>query len=546
MTLTVVDRFARILATLGVRRAYGLPGEDHMPMLQALEDAGVRYYTASNESSAVIMAATDSAVSGDIGIAIVSMATGVSNAMNGLLHASMEGLPVLLLSGRWPAARESLVVRQGYDPEQMARTCTKWTTTIRTAADPAAMLCKAVEIATSERPGPVYVELPDEIAGAECDATDDAMVDEFARRLRRPRAERSEVLLAPSDIEALAARLSAASRPAVVMGGRADAVDRKVITRFAETFRAPVFTTPAQKGVVDPSSPWFAGAFLNGNPEKELLDRCDLILALAPEAFDYLNRAWPKPEATVAVSSTPLHEWLFPYGTRLVASPEGVLRQLLERATPGAAQWEEREVAGYRSTVSAMLLGTPGTHMSVVEAVNAALQSSPPDTCVVADAGFSKPVVTMLSETAQPRHFLASNALSTMGFGIPAALAASLAGQSPVLGFMGDGSLLMRATELVVARGIPHPPVFVAVMDRSLSQIEIKQERRGLAEVGVELPDLSCARIGAAFGVRGVDVEDVDSLELAVKEAFAGSECVLIGAHVDGADSRRLFDVLRG
>lgn len=546
MSLTVADRFSQILVSFGVRRAYGLPGEDHMPLLAAFETAGISYHTACNESSAVIMAATDSAVSGVPGVAVVSMATGVSNGVNGLLHAYMEGLPVLLLSGRWPAARESLVVRQGFDPEQLARPCTKWTTVLRTAGDPAALLCKAVDIATSPRPGPVYVELPDEIATAECASVDDALVDELRSRLEAGASANGLTVLARAQSAALAEQLTAARRPTVVIGGRAKAVRRETLTRFAETFRVPVFTSPAQKGVLSESCEWFAGAFLNGNPEKEFLEQSDLILALDPEAFDYLNRAWPRPKDTVAISSTPLNEWLFDYGKRLVAGPESVLLEMLEQASAGASEWTAQEVSRYRSEVRKMLLGKPGERMSVVEAVDAALRASPTDACVLADGGFSKPLVTMLSNTTEPRHFLASNALSTMGFGIPAALAASLAGDSPVLAFMGDGSLLMRATELVVSRHIPRPPIFVAIMDESLSQIEIKQERGQLAKVGVALPRLSCERIGAAFGIQGVDVHDVESLKAAVADAFTGSQCVLIGAHVDGADSRRLFGLLRG
>ena len=87
MTINVVNRFAELLKSYGIDRAYGLPGEDHMPMLAALEAAGITYITASNESSAVIMASTDALISGKPGVAIVSMATGVSNAVNGVVHA---------------------------------------------------------------------------------------------------------------------------------------------------------------------------------------------------------------------------------------------------------------------------------------------------------------------------------------------------------------------------------------------------------------------------------------------------------------------------
>ena len=139
-------------------------------MLAALEAAGITYITASNESSAVIMASTDALISGKPGVAIVSMATGVSNAVNGVVHAYMEGAPVLLVSGRWTAARESIVVRQGFDPERLVNPCTKWTVTMRTNDDPAQILVKAIDIATSDRPGPVYIELPDEIGELEVKA----------------------------------------------------------------------------------------------------------------------------------------------------------------------------------------------------------------------------------------------------------------------------------------------------------------------------------------------------------------------------------------
>jgi acetolactate synthase-1/2/3 large subunit len=184
--------------------------------------------------------------------------------------------------------------------------------------------------------------------------------------------------------------------------------------------------------------------------------------------------------------------------------------------------------------------------MSVVEAVYASLQGAPENVRITADAGFSKPLITILSNSYAPRHFLASNALSTMGYGIPASVGAGMADEAPILGFMGDGSMLMRATELVVTRYMKNKPVSVVIMDKALSQIEIKQERRGLDEVGIDLPQLSCERIGKAFDCDGIDVHDTESLTKAVLDAFASKRATLIGAHVDGADSRRLFEIMRG
>jgi acetolactate synthase-1/2/3 large subunit len=165
---------------------------------------------------------------------------------------------------------------------------------------------------------------------------------------------------------------------------------------------------------------------------------------------------------------------------------------------------------------------------------------------VTADAGFSKPLIVMLADLTEPDRFYASNALSTMGYSIPAAVALRRATGQPVLSFMGDGSLLMRATELMVSAGDGIPAVFVAMMDRSLTQIEVKQERRSLAEVGVALPPVMCAKLADAFDIDGVDVSTADDLRAAIAKGLQGDRPMLIGAHVDPEPSRVLFDLLRG
>src|SRR5262249_16781526 len=124
--------------------------------------------------------------------------------------------------------------------------------------------------------------------------------------------------------------------------------------------------------------------------------------------------------------------------------------------------------------------------------------------------------------------------------------AARRAGATPVLSFMGDGSLLMRATELMVSAHDGSPAVFVAIMDRALTQIEVKQERRNLAEVGVALPPLLCAKLADAFGIDGGAVDNADDLRVAIAKGLQGDRPMLVGAHVDPAPSRVLFDLLRG
>jgi acetolactate synthase I/II/III large subunit len=540
------------LSQLGITRAYGLPGEDHMTLLDAFEKAGIEYCAAFNETSAVIMAATDAQLTGRPGVAVLSLAPGVSNGMNGILHAHLEGLPVLVISGQHAAAKLPFVVRQGFDTEQMVRPATKWTTRVPPGLDPAPLVCKAADLALADRCGPVYIELPDEVATAPTpDGDGDRAVALLASELdAAAQGGRPTLLPAPPQLDELTAQLQGAEQPVVVIGGRGRTLSSETLAHFADTCRVPVFTTTGQKGALDSRSPWFAGTLLNGNLEAGLLGRADLIIALDFEAYDVYNRPWAYSCPTVSVSRGPLLEWFQPFTQRLQGDPELCLQELAMRVgAAGCSRFTTDDVAGYRRDLRAALLGDPGDEagMSVATAVDTVLEQCDPETIVLADAGFSKPLVALLSDTARRHHFLASNALSTMGFAIPAGIAAARATGRRTLAFMGDGSLLMRATELSVATTAPVPPVFVAIVDRSLSQIEIKQARRNLATVGVGLPDISCRKLGEAFGIRGADARTPEEVRAALATAWDTDDVpLLLGIHVDPTTSHRTFDLLRG
>jgi thiamine pyrophosphate-dependent acetolactate synthase large subunit-like protein len=134
-----------------------------------------------------------------------------------------------------------------------------------------------------------------------------------------------------------------------------------------------------------------------------------------------------------------------------------------------------------------------------------------------------------------------------MGYALPAANALALAyPHQKVVAFMGDGSLLMRIGELTVAVEQAIAPVYVAWMDGSLSQIETKQVRQGLAPVGARVPNVACARIAEAVGARGRDVHSLAEFCAAVEEALEAELPTLIGAYVDQSCRAEWFELMRG
>nr|WP_170949186.1 thiamine pyrophosphate-binding protein [Rhodococcus sp. 06-621-2] len=545
--MLIAHQFATALAAQGILRVYGLPGEDHMALLDAFEEAGIEYCASFNESSAVIMAATEAHLTGRPGVVMLSLSAGISNGYNGLMNSHLEQAPVILVSGQHRSDELPFVVRQGFDLEQMVAPCTKWRARATVAMDIPGLVAKAIEQALTGTPGPVYIELPDNVATTDADV-DEARLREVSRLVdSRFGAAHSTMDPTPDTVQAIRDRLAAAQRPVLVIGGRRTRVSPDVVATFAEAFRVPVMTSSRQKGLLDSTNDYYAGTFLNGRLERDLLDRSDLVLMVDPEAFDFYNKPWCFDADAVALIDNRFTDWSHPYVDRFVVCANRTLARLVETASQSStkSEWTADDVKAYRVGLRSALLDV-GNGFSVSHAVDGALSAWPTDGYLVADAGFTKPIVAMLSEPAAPNHYFASHALSTMGYAIPAALAIKHSGHSPVLAFMGDGSFLMRATETMVNFGGNGPLVYVVVIDRSLGQIEVKQRRRKLARVGISLPEVSCERFATAFGIRGVDVRSRSEMVAAVKDGMNSNTPTLIGAHIDPGPTRELYELLRG
>jgi acetolactate synthase-1/2/3 large subunit len=206
------------------------------------------------------------------------------------------------------------------------------------------------------------------------------------------------------------------------------------------------------------------------------------------------------------------------------------------------------DVSAYRASLTRVFDLDDAGAFTIPSALRLARSRLPPETRIAADAGFGKPLASYLWSAREPGHYFTAHGLSTMGYALPAANALSLAYPGePVLAFMGDGSLLMRASEISVAAEQDTAPVYVAWMDGALAQIETKQLRQSLRPVGARLPAVSCARIAEAFGGTGIDVDSLEDFGRALTDTLhGGSQPTLIGAHVDQSHRAEWYELLRG
>ena len=311
--------------------------------------------------------------------------------------------------------------------------------------------------------------------------------------------------------------------------------------------KAPAFTSPSAKGLIPPAEPWFAGTFMNGNVEAAILAECDLVLAIGLDANDFFNSPWSYQATVIALEpevANPQH--FLPAKAQIVGDVSAIVEDMLAAAFEPNSQWQPSDVSDYLATFD-QLFRTGDDRLTIPTALAEARAALPADAIVAADAGFGKPILSYLWPLARPNSFFASHGLSTMGYAIPAANALKLAyPERPVVAFMGDGSLLQRAGEIGVAAEQGIAPIYVAWVDASLSQIEIKQRRQQLRPVGVSFSMPCCAKIAEAFGGAGWDVETRADFRDALCEALGRREPCLIGAKIDQTAKDEWFDLIRG
>jgi acetolactate synthase-1/2/3 large subunit len=541
MPTTVAAAFASVLQAAGVQHVYGLPGEDHLRLLDVFAATGLTYVGAREESAAVLMAASEAQATGLPGVALVTLAPGITNAINGLAHAWLDRVPLLLVTGQHHPDRAPLIVRQGLDTHRLVESLTKWTATASPRIHQ--MLARALDTALAPPAGPVLLELRDDIASAApLDKPADWPVLQAGTRTTKPIA-RLEAEALPAGATALLAR---ANYPAIILGGNCptDPRTRAALEQASRTLAAPVFATPSAMGMPAPSAEWFAGTFMNGNLEAGLLATCDLLLTVGLDAKDFFNAPWRYSAPVLAINEQPETQRFAPTTCQLLGDTASIVEAV---ACHGSASvWSVPEVAAYRGSV-ASAFRLDESAFTIPAALRLARSQVPPNTRVAVDAGFGKPLASYLWSTPEPNHYFTAHGLSTMGYALPAANALCLTYPGePVLAFMGDGSLLMRASEISVAAEHNVAPIYVAWMDGALAQIETKQLRQSLRPVGARLPQVSCAKIADAFGAVGVDVDCLDDFDKALTDALSSHCPTLIGAHVDQSCRAEWYELLRG
>jgi acetolactate synthase-1/2/3 large subunit len=541
---TIAEQILAALKDAGVDRMFGIPGGGATAeLVSASKAAGIEFVLTQHETSAVIAAGVYGQRTGTVGVAVSAIGPGVANFANGLAHAMLDRLPVLAIADRYRGGVHEVALRQQFDHLAMMRPVTKAQLTLHEDTWDIG-LRRAYRMALAERPGPVFIDFPNNVAGkANRPAT--------PLRLRAPSVEPRVPAAALAEAAGV---VGAARRPLILAGLSALSLPPGTLARFASTLRAPVLTSAKGKGAIAADDPWSAGVFMGGKLEQALIEQCDYIVFAGFDPVELLPKPWKVPVPALWLDRVPNVEQAAAVDAELTGDLGDMLAGLsgvLAAAGASASTWSPEDCSRFRQSVRTQL-DVPVQGLSPNDVVLAAREAAPRDTVLVTDVGANKLLSVELWDTYGPHDFLMSNGLATMGFCLPAAQAVKLAEpHRPVLCLCGDAGFLMRLPELVTgqligAGELRRPIVYVIFADNEHSLITVKQGKLGKSVHGLDFPSPGYGDLARAFGLACAEVDNLADYRKALAEAFARTDrSTLVAARIDASAYAKQFDIIR-
>jgi acetolactate synthase-1/2/3 large subunit len=541
---THADIVAATLAEAGVEYIFGVPGSlSSVELIEAATRRGIRYVLTSNESSAAVMAGVYGALRGRPGVLSTGVGPGAAAALHGVAHAWLERAPVLILTDRYGEAEYKGLPRQRLDQPALYAPITKASYTL-TAAGAADTMRRALALTLAGRPGPVHIDLPYDLMLAEASQVPSAL-SLSKGEATTARAEHSwfdrlttgGTEASPHSIEAAAAAIEAAQRPAVIVGlqvpRRGEAAEA-AFAAFAEKLGVPVFASLGAKGTLPEQHALSAGVFRGVPSEKALLHQADLLLLVGFDPVEvFAPGIWLYGAPIVNIDDVPCSpEAMYRPKVEVVGDIAQALRALSARVTPHAG-WNRDAIDAYRQARDEGLRRR-GEGLLPGAVIRIARERLPDEGILTVDAGQHKVVTSDLWQARRARGFFSSSGLGSMAVAIPAALAAKLVEpRMPVLCFTGDGGFLMRAGDLETAVRENLPVVIVVFNDRTLNLIKLKQDERGFQRLGTSFAEVDFAALARGFGFEAATVQTEAELDAALAQALTSGRPWLIDALIN-------------
>jgi acetolactate synthase-1/2/3 large subunit len=532
---TTVEVLADAFKAAGTPFIVGHPGGESVELMEAARQRDMRFILMKQEVAGAMLAATWGDLTGAPGVCLSTRGPGVANMVNGVAHAALDRAPLIAITDRYSTPEHETGLRQRIDHLAVMAPLVKWGTTVD-ARVVRTQVARAMRTSTALAPGPVQFDMPQSETKKEAGT----LTMEPPLVVDRSFADPDR-----AGLKRLIAKIDGARKPIILagMGVLWDRASDKLVA-LAERLGAPVLTTSKVKGAIPEDHPLRAGCIIGGLIERKLVNEADLILTVGLDAIELQPKPWPYTIPVISLLNTPALDALVPAEFEVMGDLDALMGILAEECREGSG-WGEKAAATFRTDV-VNALNTPAKGLSPQRAMEVTRGVLPRDTIATCDAGASRLLVVQKWQSFAPREFLTSNGLGSMGYAVPAALAARLAHPDrPVVAFTGDGGMMMAVAELQTAVREKLPITIVVLDDEEIGLIRVKQEIKGIDRYGVGIGGIDWESLARGFGAEGVTVDSENGLQDALLAARHTEQTTVIAARIDGSGYVAQFNALR-
>ena len=528
---TAAQLVARRLYEAGCRHAFGIPGGEVLTVMEALQEAGLEFVLVKHENSGGFMAEGTFHVTGAPGVLLATVGPGVANAVNFIVNAEQDRVPLIYLTGCVDPAEAQTYNHQVFDHTALIGSVAKASFTLVDGAVDT-IIDKAVSVAMDGRPGPVHIDISTALAGRE-------QPEEPPTRRVRP----APTAPAPGpDLDFARNLLGNTERPILIAGVEVlehDAAD--TVAALARDFSIPVITTYKAKGVLPEDDDLSLGGWglspLGDSHLLPLIETSDLILLAGYDPIE-MRASWTRPwdarkQAVIEFTAVPNTHYVHQASLSFVGDVRSGIETLRDGVEPHPVWSNGAPVETRKALAAAFPTDEEWGPAAICDEVNRLL---PDDAMAAVDTGAHRILLSSVWRAKQPHTLIQSSALCTMGCALPLAMGAKIADPDrPAVAFTGDAGLEMVLGELATLRDLKLPVVTIVFVDASLALIEMKQRANGMENLGVDFGRTDFAAVARALGGIGLDVDNRADLVHAVNEGLVADTFTVVAAHIDRA-----------
>jgi acetolactate synthase-1/2/3 large subunit len=533
---TVAERFVERLIAHDIRFAFGIPGGPWIPYMEAMRRLDLPFTVVANEASAGFMADVSYRLTGRPALCHGTFGPGATNLATGVGCAHLDRSALIAATTEPTDAMRRRIMQMNIDHQALFAPLTKCTE----RADAGGiddLVDRSVATACAEVPGPVHIGLPSDLA-------DQPIIAGKNATSRPPPAPPAAAPPPPALLAAAGEAIRKAKRPLMAVGLTALRLNLgPLVLKLAEKLQAPVVLTPMAKGLVPEDHPLYTGVLFHARSDllADIIKQADLVVGIGYDPVEFNYEDWLPDAPLVHLDTRPAD--VAPRVNLAVDAVGNLVAGLahLLAVKMAATEWDLKLLAEHRLKLYEALRPKgaglqPGETLEILRAL------LPPEGIMTCDVGAHTHLIGQIWPTPAPGRQLMTNGWSSMGFAVPAALAAVLCRpEVPVVGVTGDGGFTMMAGELITARRLNLDCVILVLADRMLSLIEVKQGWKDCDPRTSVLYDRRFIDADRIFGVPVHTADTPEALQLALKKAFQTTGPAVVEAVVDGTAYHELI-----